>query len=78
MENPSKMKKKYTIQVRFAGIVVETISRVLRSEMIGNFNPFFCTYKGNKRCLVKSDAGDVSDPFRRTQAYANTFYIETK
>jgi hypothetical protein len=58
------------------GEYIETIKRVLRAEQIGNFNPFFCTYKGNKRNLVKSLEGDVSDPFRREESYANTFYIE--
>lgn len=69
---------KYTIQVRDKETkeVKETIKREIRAEQIGNFNPFFCTYKGNKRCLVKSDAGDVSDPFRRDESYAETFYIE--
>lgn len=56
--------------------VVETISRQIRSEQIGNFNPLFCTYKGNKRSLIKSDSGDVSDPFRREESYAKSFYIE--
>lgn len=70
------MKKKYTIQVRDKdGKVIETIKRVIYAEMIGNFNPFFCRYKNDKRCLVKSDEGDVSDPFRRTQSYASSFFI---
>ena len=53
---------------------VETIKRVLRAQQIGNFNPFFCTYKG-KDHLVHSDDGDVSDPFRREESYANSFFI---
>lgn len=69
------MQKKHRIEVRTDGKVLETIARVLRAEMSGNFNPIFCTYK-NKRRLVKSDAGDLSDPFRRTEDYLKTLYIE--
>jgi len=54
---------------------VETIKRELRAEQIGNFNPIFCTYKG-KRCLVSSDEGDLSDPFRRTEEYLKVLYIK--
>ena len=54
--------------------LVETVARVIWAEQIGNFNPFFCTYKG-KTCLVQSDDGDVSDPFRREESYANSFFI---
>ena len=57
---------------------IETISRILRAESIGNFCPLFCTYKGNNRCLVQSDAGDVSDPFRREESYAASFFISVK
>lgn len=55
--------------------VVEVVSRVLRAEPIGNFNPVFCTYKG-VRCLVRSDEGDLSDPFRATDSYLTSLYIE--
>lgn len=66
---------KYNIQVRQGdGTVVETIKRTLKAESIGNFNPIFCTYKGKQR-LVKSDQGDLSDPFRRTEGYLLTLYI---
>lgn len=64
------MKKRYPVEVRQGdGTVVETIHSVLRAEQIGNFNPLFCRYKGKKRCLVESDDGDVSDPFRRSESY---------
>lgn len=56
--------------------LVETIERVLYAEQIGNFNPIFCRYNGNNRVLVHSDDGDLSDPFRRTEKYAKTFFIE--
>jgi hypothetical protein len=55
--------------------VRETIKRKLRAEQVGNFNPLFCTYRGNKRVLVHSDDGDLSDPFRREQAYEKTLFI---
>jgi hypothetical protein len=78
--------KRYSIQVRkYADglnhyhavdfTLLNTIERVLRAEQIGNFNPLFCTYKG-KRTLVHSDDGDLSDPFRRTDEYAQTLFIE--
>ncbi len=82
------MSKKYTIQVRryqrdeygsrTTHEVIDTIKRTLRAECIGNFNPLFCTYKGNNRCLVDSDKGDLSDPFRREDNYAECLYIEPK
>lgn len=77
--------KRYAIQVRRYAPgkdalhndpfeLVETIQRVPWAEMIGNFNPLFCRYKG-KRTLIQSDEGDLSDPFRRTEDYAKSFYI---
>jgi hypothetical protein len=68
---------KQTVQVRFkpTGQTINTIKRVLRAEQIGNFQPIFCTYKG-KRTLVKSDAGDLSDPFRRNDSYSKSLFIE--
>lgn len=57
--------------------LVETISRKPWAEQIGNFNPLFCRYKG-KRCLIESDEGDVSDPFRREESYANSFFIQPR
>lgn len=51
------------------------ISRVLKTECIGNFNPIFCTYKNRER-LVKSLLGDLSDPFRREKNYLEHLYIE--
>ena len=57
--------KKYDIQVRNGdGSVVETISRCVRCESMGNFAPLFCTYRGKKRCLVESDRLHLDDPFR--------------
>ena len=68
--------KKHMIEVRAKdnGIIFKTIRRVLRAESIGNFNPIFCTYQGEKY-LVKSDEGDLSDPFRRDESYLKTLYI---
>jgi hypothetical protein len=69
---------KQLIQVRFkpTGQIINTIKRKLRSEQIGNFCPIFCTYKGNNRTLVKSEEGDLSDPFRRTESYVQSLFIE--
>ena len=71
--------KKHTIQVKLkqTGKVYKTIKRVLRSEAIGNFCPIFCTYLG-KQMLVKSEEGDLSDPFRRKESYAKSFFIEVE
>lgn len=67
---------KYTIKVYDAkNNLVGTVKRVLRGEMIGNFNPVFCTYKG-KKMLVQSEEGDLSDPFRRDEAYLQTLFIK--
>ncbi len=55
--------------------VVETITRKPWFEAIGNFNPMFCRYKG-KRTLVHSQQGDMSDPFRRSETYLKTLFIE--
>lgn len=79
------MSKKYEIQVRsypegashytsdkFQAI--GTVKRVIRAEASGNFCPLFCRYLGKDR-LVHSDAGDVSDPFRREESYAKSFFI---
>lgn len=76
------MEKKVAISVRLRGTKygepgreIEVIHRVLRFESIGNFNPIFCTYQ-NKKYLVQSLEGDISDPFRRKESYLNSLYIE--
>lgn len=75
------MSKTFPIQVRRyrpddTFETIKTINRVLYAEQIGNFNPVFCRYDNNKRCLVYSDAGDVSDPFRREEGYSKSFFIK--
>jgi len=66
---------KMSIQVRNAdGTVLETIKRKPWAEQFGNFNPVFCRYRG-KKCLVQSDKGDISDPFRADESYLETMYI---
>ena len=70
-----RIKPRHRIQVRVGDHVLGTIDRVLRAEMIGNFNPIFCTYHG-KEHLVHSEAGDLSDPFRRDNTYAETLFIK--
>jgi hypothetical protein len=57
------------------GELIEVIKRKVWAEAIGNFNPVFCRYKG-KRCLVQSEQGDLSDPFRREESYLSSLYIE--
>ena len=71
------MRKKEQIEVKHKDKVVAVINRVLRAEMMGNFNPIFCTYKGKER-LVKSEEGDLSDPFRREEGYRTSLYIEVE
>lgn len=71
--------KKYIIEVRnYIGELytcTKIIKRKIYAEQIGNFNPFFCRF--NKLTFqLHSDAGDVSDPFRREENYAETFYIK--
>ncbi len=74
------MRKKYFIQVRNEGPYMSPgtikfgIMRTLKAEQIGNFNPVFCQYKGEKK-LVKSLLGDFSDPFRREETYIEGLYI---
>ena len=59
------MAKKYDIQVRNGnGTIVKTIKTCIRVESIGNFAPLFCTYNGDKRCLVESDTLHLDDPLR--------------
>ena len=66
--------KKYKIELRNEAGKLGEIKRQLHAEAIGNFNPIFCTFKG-KRYLVKSDEGDLSDPFRRNEIYLESLYI---
>uniref|UniRef100_A0A6M3LMT5 Uncharacterized protein n=1 Tax=viral metagenome TaxID=1070528 RepID=A0A6M3LMT5_9ZZZZ len=66
---------KYTIQVRTNGHPTKTIKRSLRGRCSGNFNPLFCTFDGEEH-LVQSEAGDLSDPFRRGVDYTKSLYIE--
>lgn len=75
-------KTQYKIEVRERGVkfgepgkLIETITRIPWSEPMGNFSPIFCRYK-DKKMLVLSKEGDLSDPFRRTQEYLNSLYIE--
>lgn len=65
---------KHNIEVRKNGNVIGTIKRKLWARAIGNFNPIFCRYN-YKKYLVNSEAGDISDPFRRDETYLETLYI---
>jgi len=82
MEQKHMKLTKYQIEVRakgerhgIPGELIQTITRAVWAEAIGNFNPMFCRYKG-KRTLVQSRSGDLSDPFRREEGYLRTLYIE--
>ena len=64
--------------------MIKVIKRVIWGESVERFflsgiphyKPLlFCRYN-KMRVLVKSDAGDVSDPFRRDESYSKSFYIE--
>ena len=55
--------------------VIEVIKRKPFARQIGNFNPLFTRYMG-KTFQVHSDTGDLSDPFRRTQADTQTAFID--
>ena len=66
---------KYNVKVIKDGKVIGTFPKILKAEMIGNFNPIFCRHD-RKKCLVKSEAGDLSDPFRREESYLKSLYIE--
>jgi len=66
---------KHRINVIKDGIVIKTIARKIWAEQCGNFNPVFCRYQ-YQRYLVKSEEGDISDPFRRDESYLNSLYIE--
>lgn len=67
--------KKYLIRVVGSEGKTISISRKIYAKQIGNFNPIFCRFRG-KTYLVKSDAGDTSDPFRREESYSTSFFIE--
>jgi hypothetical protein len=71
--------KKHIISVysKQTGVFVKNVKRVLCQEAIGNFCPIFCTYMGSQK-LVKSRKGDLSDPFRRDDSYAEELFIEVE
>lgn len=69
--------KKYKVKVIKEGEEPFFIHRKLFAEVLGNFNPIFCRYNKVKY-LVQSEEGDLSDPFRRTDSYLNSLYIEIK
>ena len=59
------------------GHLYKIIRRKLKFEAIGNFCPAFVTYQG-KEYLVKSEKGDLSDPFRANESYLDRLYITVK
>ncbi len=68
---------KYKINVIKDGVLIACITRKIWAEQCGNFNPMFCQYRYKKH-LVKSEEGDISDPFRRRVKYLESLYIEIK
>jgi len=68
---------KMKIEVRKDGLVIGYVKRKIWAEQWGNFNPMFCRYQYQKH-LVKSEEGDISDPFRRRVKYLESLYIEIK
>lgn len=72
--------KKHKISVRtgphsFApGETVETITRKIYCDSVGNFNRLACRYKG-RTFLVHSEAGDIGDPFRADESYLSSLFI---
>lgn len=78
-----EVRRKETIEDvfnRVAGIekassIHPIIYRKLFAENLGNFNFINCRYK-NKKYTVKSDKGDLADPFRREENYLNNLFIE--
>ena len=56
------------------GHLYAIIKRKMKFEAIGNFYSAFATYKG-KEYLVKSEEGDLSDPFRADDSYLKGLYI---
>ena len=71
--------KKHIVEVRNGdGSLVEKIAVTLRAEAIGNFNPVFCTYKNDKRCLVESEDGMIDDPFRRSEESLKRLFIRPR
>jgi len=81
------MREKYSIAVRRLcdGLLIKTVQRTLQRKavhgihymltaQVGNFSPLFCRYLG-KKYLVRSEAGDLSDPFRRNCGYLDRLFI---
>lgn len=67
--------RKHLIQVKSNGVTIKHIERKIYGFMVGNFNPMVCRFDG-KTYLVKSEIGDLSDPFRREENYLNYLFIE--
>ncbi len=55
--------------------VLETISRKLYVDSVGNFNRVACRYHG-KTYIVHSEKGDIGDPFRADESYLTCLYID--
>ncbi len=67
---------KHLIEVRKPQNETEPIMRKLYVDQVGNFNRVACRYAG-KTYIVKSESGDLGDPFRADNSYLEKLYIET-
>jgi hypothetical protein len=80
---PFHTMKKQTIAVRIGasvfggGQTIETITRKVYCDTLGNFNRLACRYKG-KTYLVQSEAGDLGDPFRANESYLSALFIQSE
>ena len=71
------MNKKTKIEVRFRGKPIAMINRVLRAEMMGNFNPFLSNTHHKQVCLLLSPRLDsLGLPIRdNTRILGLSFYL---
>lgn len=67
---------KHSIQVRHLSGNVETITRRLYVDQVGNFNRVACRFHG-RTYLVHSVHGDLGDPFRATQSYFSGLFLNS-
>jgi hypothetical protein len=67
---------KHSIQVRHISGNVETITRRLYVDQVGNFNRVACCFCG-RTYLVHSSHGDLGDPFRVTQSCFTELFLNS-
>lgn len=67
--------KRKTITVKLNGQPFHRIARVISCEPLGNFNLFTCRYQC-RTFMLKSEKGDLSDPFRVDKSYFDSLYLD--